>query len=81
MSVQTITHSTEQVASSVSAPKAKIPKAKKSISIPIPIPNVKISRTSEVEAKKSRAIPPSKWTEGKNGRRMLYKPKINQEPS
>ena len=38
MSVQTITHSTEQVASSVSAPKAKIPKAKKSISIPIPIP-------------------------------------------
>jgi len=38
MSGQTITHSTEQVASSVSAPKAKIPKAKKSISIPIPIP-------------------------------------------
>ena len=34
-----------------------------------------------LKPKKSRAIPPSKWTEGKNGRRMLYKPKINQEPS
>jgi hypothetical protein len=38
----------------------------------------KISRTSEFEAKKSRAIPPSISTEGKNGRRMLYNPTRNR---
>jgi len=61
MSIQPITHSTEQIVTSVSAPKEKIPKSKKSIPIPIPIivPNINAVVLASGGTSASVAIPSS----------------------
>ena len=55
MSIQPITHATEQIVTSVSAPKEKIPKSKKSI----PIPNINTAVLVGEGTSASVATPPS----------------------